>query len=291
MDMLSDPPPARAKIGSSMHRVPKADFSRYGAMASNPLVKIRKTLTRLNGSVTKRLLARKRTVVHQGRPLFTLRNFGHMTLMRINSFSTKEPETIAWIDGFAPRQKLLDIGANVGVYSLYAGILGHEVRCIEPDALNFALLNLNIADNGLGGRVIAYPFSIHSESKVAELNVGEYRWGGARSSFDRNVNWKGEELGEGFAQGSPGITVDDFVAKTGFHPNHIKIDVDGNELMVLQGARATLANPACHSILVELFARHAEFDACLSIIADCGFKPATEGERRDDQAKNYIFVK
>lgn len=260
-------------------------------MASNPLLKIRKIFTRLDGSLTKRLLARKRTVTHQGRSLFTLRNFGHMTQMRTDTFSTKEPETIAWIDGFPPHQRLLDIGANIGVYSLYAGLLGHDVRCIEPDALNFALLNLNIADNGLGGRVVAYPFSIHSESKVAELNVGDYRWGGARSSFDRKVDWKGAQLGEGFAQGSPGITVDDFVARTGFLPTHIKIDVDGNELLVLEGARATLADPACRSILVELFARHAEYEAARAIIHQCGFKPAGEGNRREDQAKNYVFVK
>jgi FkbM family methyltransferase len=260
-------------------------------MASNPLLKIRKTFTRLGGSITKRILARRRTVYHQGRALFTLRNFGHMTSMRTDSFSSKEPETIAWIDGFPPHQKLLDIGANIGVYSLYAGLLGHEVRCIEPDALNFALLNLNIADNDLGGRVIAFPFSIHSESKVAELHIGEYRWGGARSSFDRNLSWKGEALGEGFAQGSPGITVDDFVAKTGFAPDHIKIDVDGNELLVLEGARATLAAPTCRSILVELFARHQEYHACRAIIDECGFKPSGEGARREDKAKNYIFVK
>jgi len=260
-------------------------------MASNPFSKIKKTFTRFGGSITKRILARRHVVTHQGRPLFTLRNFGHMTRMRAETFSTKEPETLAWIDGFAPASKLLDIGANVGVYSLYAGLRGHEVRCIEPDALNFALLNLNIADNGLGGRVVAYPFSIHSESKVAELNVGEYRWGGARSSFDRNVNWKGEELGEGFSQGSPGITVDDFVARTGFAPDHIKIDVDGNELLVLQGARATLADPRCLSILVEMFDRHEEYQVCLDIIAQAGFRLTDEGNRAEGKAKNYIFTK
>jgi FkbM family methyltransferase len=260
-------------------------------MAVSPIAQIRKTFTRLGGSITKRVLARRHTVTHQGRPVFTLRNFGHMTRMRAETFSTKEPETLAWIDGFEVPSKLLDIGANVGVYSLYAGIRGHEVRCIEPDALNFALINLNIADNGLGGRVVAYPFSIHSESKVAELNVGEYRWGGAQSSFDRKVNWKGEELGEGFSQGSPGITVDDFVAKTGFAPNHIKIDVDGNELLVLEGARATLSDAQCKSILIELFDGHAEYRKCIDIIEGSGLRLASTGAQGAGQPKNHIFAK
>lgn len=290
MDMLSHPFPDQPR-GRTNKRPPEAALSRFTAMTSISFTKLRKTFTRLGGSVTKRILARRHAVTHQGRVLFTLRNFGHMTRMRAETFSTKEPETLAWIDGFAAHAKLLDIGANVGVYSLYAGIRGHEVRCIEPDALNFALLNLNIADNGLGGRVVAYPFSIHSETKVAELNVGEYRWGGARSSFDRNVNWKGEELGEGFSQGSPGITVDDFTARTGFVPDHIKIDVDGNELMVLQGARSTLSNPQCRSILVEMFDRHDEYQACLDIIEGSGFRLGDQGERADGKAKNYIFTK
>ena len=258
---------------------------------SMPFLNLRKTFKRLGGSLTKRILERKRTVVHAGRPLFTLRNFGHMTLMRTDTFSTKEPETIAWIDGFDDNRNLLDIGANIGIYSLYAALRGHNVRCIEPDALNFALLNLNIADNGLGGKIVAYPFSIHSESKVAELNVGQYRWGGAKSSFSRNVDWKGNDLHEGFSQGSPGITVDDFVAETGFVPHHIKVDVDGNELLVLRGAQKTLSDPQCTSVLVELYPRHKEYEACLEIIEGCGFSLIDEGTRAEDKAKNYIFAK
>ena len=116
-------------------------------MVSIPSLNFRKTVKRLGGSLTKRILERKKVVVHAGRPLFTLRNFGHMTLMRTDTFSTKEPETIAWIDGFDECRNFLDIWANIGVYSLYAALRWHNVLCIEPDALNFALLNLNIADN------------------------------------------------------------------------------------------------------------------------------------------------
>ena len=35
-------------------------------------------------------------------------------------------------------------------------------------------------------------------------------------------------------------------------PNHLKIDVDGGEIDVLQGAAQTLANPTLHSILIEI---------------------------------------
>ena len=35
---------------------------------------------------------------------------------------TKEPGTIAWIEGFTEDDVFWDVGANVGLYSLYAGI-------------------------------------------------------------------------------------------------------------------------------------------------------------------------
>jgi hypothetical protein len=35
-------------------------------------------------------------------------------------------------------------------------------------------------------------------------------------------------------------------------PSHIKIDVDGNDHLVLAGARRTLADPRLKSVLVEL---------------------------------------
>jgi len=47
---------------------------------------------------------------------------GELPVFRANTLLTKEPETIAWIDTFEPGETLWDIGANVGVYSLYAGL-------------------------------------------------------------------------------------------------------------------------------------------------------------------------
>ena len=39
---------------------------------------------------------------------------------RINTFSSKEPETLEWIDSIPEGSVLWDIGANVGLYSCYA---------------------------------------------------------------------------------------------------------------------------------------------------------------------------
>src|SRR3954451_1972510 len=62
---------------------------------------------------------------------------------RIRSLLTKEPLTIPWIETFKPDEVMVDIGANVGMYGIYAGVLGCRVFAFEPEALNYAELNKN----------------------------------------------------------------------------------------------------------------------------------------------------
>lgn len=75
---------------------------------------------------------------------------------RAATFFDKEPETLGWIQGFGPGETMLDVGANVGLYSLYAAHRGHRVLALEPESQNFALMNENIHLNGLVSRVTAY---------------------------------------------------------------------------------------------------------------------------------------
>ena len=84
--------------------------------------------------------------------LFSVRNFGGSTKSRAKNFYDKEPDTIAWISNFDVNSNFLDVGANIGIYSLFAGMNNHKVISIEPEALNFAILNLNINDNSLNNK-------------------------------------------------------------------------------------------------------------------------------------------
>jgi FkbM family methyltransferase len=244
-----------------------------------------------------RALERKTPVRHEGRTLFTIRNYGWTTEKRARTFSSKEPETLRWIDRFADDDILMDIGANVGIYTLYAAFRGHRVLALEPDALNFALLNLNIMDNGYGDLVTAYPFSLHRESLIAELQMADYSWGGSGRSFGRNLDWKGFEFDAAYRQGSAGISVDEFVRQTGTCPAHIKIDVDGNEIFVLEGSAATLADPTVESVLIELFDGHDQYAKCVQLIEDAGFKLiervawANAVRKNRITSENHIFAR
>src|SRR5262245_11213846 len=80
-----------------------------------------------------------------------------LTAWRASSLFTKEPDTIAWISSFGKDHVLLDIGANVGMYTISAAVArGTTVYAFEPESQNYALLNRNIHDNGVSDRVFAF---------------------------------------------------------------------------------------------------------------------------------------
>src|SRR5262245_31131064 len=64
---------------------------------------------------------------------------------RSTSILSKEPDTIAWIDNFESSDVFWDIGANVGVFSLYAARqCGVRVVAFEPSADNYMVLCKNV---------------------------------------------------------------------------------------------------------------------------------------------------
>ena len=195
------------------------------------------------------------------------------TLRRANSLLEKEPVTIAWLDSFVSGEVLLDIGANVGMYTVYAAVMREvEVYAFEPEGQNYALLNRNIFDNRLGGRVTAYPLAVSDVCKMDHLYLSEVALGGSCHSFGEEVGYNLQPRLAAYRQGAVSITVDDAVRSKAIPvPHHIKIDVDGIEHLVIEGALETLANPKVKSILVELNTNLPEHMAVFTTLAELGF--------------------
>lgn len=68
---------------------------------------------------------------------------------------------------------VFDIGANQGIFSLYAASKGAKVYAVEPDPANFEVLQKNIALNGLDGIVIPIHCAVASESGFLTLYIPE----------------------------------------------------------------------------------------------------------------------
>ena len=69
---------------------------------------------------------------------------------------------------------IVDVGANVGSFALYAAQSCPEGRiyCYEPEQQNFRLLKQNLQINGLEGRVAAFQCAVASSSGHRNLAVG-----------------------------------------------------------------------------------------------------------------------
>lgn len=176
-----------------------------------------------------------------------------LTRWRVESIYQKEPWTLEWIDTFRSGDILLDCGANVGMYTIWAAATkGARVYALEPEAQNYALLNRNILINGLVDRVKAYCMGLSDKSGLFDLHMADMRVGGSCHAVDEPLDAHLRPLQAVFAQGCIAATLDELVADGAVPvPNHFKIDVDGFEHKVVAGARKTLANPAVRSVLIE----------------------------------------
>jgi len=174
---------------------------------------------------------------------------------RAESLLTKEPDTIKWIDDHVRRGDVLyDIGANVGCYSLYAAIKKNaQVVAFEPEASNYYFLNRNIQRNKVGDKIMALNIALNDKDMVSYLNLGGLRPGRSGHSFHESKDANHRDFLPHFRQGVLGLRLDNLVRN--YHlpfPNHIKIDVDGNEHKIIAGMRIILADKRLKTVAIEV---------------------------------------
>jgi len=146
------------------------------------------------------------------------------------------------------RDVLVDVGANLGMICIAMLKRGYfrEAIAIEPDPRNFALLKRNIEQNGLGGRIRAFPFAVTEaagevELELSDVNFGDHRVRTASTAAPMRM---GEER-----RGTvpvPARRLDDLL-RTEAHvdPERIGlvwVDIQGHEGRLFRGARETLGH-------------------------------------------------
>ena len=173
---------------------------------------------------------------------------------RANTILAKEPETIAWIESFAPNSIFYDVGANVGIYSIYAAKAGNcKVIAFEPSAPNLEMLIRNILKNRLQNLITVVPVGLSERDSVAEMyfNLSNFTWGGAHNSLGESLNQKGLPMHDADSVQLVAMKLDSILNIFNLpKPDHIKIDVDGLESLVLFGAEKTLQ--LVDSVMVEV---------------------------------------
>jgi len=186
---------------------------------------------------------------------------GSSSKKRVRTLFSKEPITLAWIDTFGEAETLYDIGANVGMYTIYAAIMRKaNVYAFEPEALNYAELNKNIFLNELHGQVLAYCLALSDVDKVDRLLLSDFGLGISYHDFEENSWTEDKQFSADWhvskdnrrPQGCIGQRIDSLIGGGLPVPDHIKIDVDGLEHRVIEGMLETLRQPKLKTVLIEI---------------------------------------
>ena len=202
----------------------------------------------------------KSSAMHHGvRMSFSAPN--ELCRYRIASFSTKEPETLDWIDALPEGAIFWDIGANIGLYSIYAAKkCGAQVYAFEPSVFNLEILARNIDLNQLQKQITIVPIALSERAGTSLFKMTTMAWGGALSTFEEDFGQDGKELKEVFEYATCGISMGDAIEHLGLpSPRFIKMDVDGIEHLILRGGASVLKR--VDSVLVEInddFSEQAE---------------------------------
>lgn len=216
-----------------------------------------------------------------------------LTWWRAKTALTKEPETIAWIDSMKPGDFFYDVGANIGVYSIYAALKGLHVYSFEPESSNYAELNRNIQLNvGNPRRINAFCLAISDRERADYLRLSQIQTGGAHHAFGKNLDIYGNGFQPVHEQGCFAMSLDHLTSAYQLPiPNYLKIDVDGLEFDIVNGMAGLLDNLFLRSILIELGNTSLDLKVVAKIEA-AGFTLTTRGAPEGrTEIRNLIFYR
>ena len=132
---------------------------------------------------------------------------------------------------------VVDIGANIGTFSIFAGQYANKIYAVEPEPNNLAALKNNITLNKMDDKIIAVPYGISDFKGTAVIHDS----GGGSSIKD---------------DGSFGAEIEIMTLDNLFSLYHIesvdvlKIDVEGSEIEIILGASKENLNK-CKYITME----------------------------------------
>ncbi|MBQ0797019.1 FkbM family methyltransferase [Zhongshania sp.] len=155
-------------------------------------------------------------------------------------------ETHLVVTHFHPGGVFLDIGANIGYYTLLASaIAGQEGQVIayEPDVENFALLQENVSLNQLDN-VVLHPLALSDRNEDGKLFLSSDNFGDHRIYSDG---------GERHSRSIRLVHGDQHLEPQTQHIDFLKIDTQGAEYFVVNGLRNLIAANSAHLCIILEF--------------------------------------
>lgn len=230
--------------------------------------------------------------------------------VRVDSAGVKDPEIIKWIETYFSRGDVFyDVGANIGMFSIFAAkFLRHEctVYAFEPEALNFAKLNKNIFFNQMSSTIVSACVAITNEISFGPLYIHPQKKGRINSttgllpgtslhSFKKFTDYTGNHFDPVHQQGVIGVTLDSLWQTFDLSfPSHVKIDVDGLEKEVIEGAKQTLKDERLKSVMLEICPARGYEDYVHNSLNNSGFELAFSSQDATKlplKVRNELFLR
>lgn len=221
-----------------------------------------------------------------------LTSTNYVTKYRWDTFFYKEPETLAWIDKMEDGSTLWDVGANVGIYSIYFLAQKEKGRVVafEPHPSNLAGLVDNLYGNNLlNDRITIVSNPLYSDCSICKFNMHSNVVGDSNHTISKTPS-------SSYFQ-SLTMTLDTPLSYGLPCPDYMKVDVDGNEMEIIKSADSILSNKKLKSILIEIeFANHDEVSSIIGKLNHYGFREvyrvdtnARLGKTNIKEIHNVIF--
>ena len=201
----------------------------------------------------------------------------------------KEPGTIQWLEKhIKPGTVFYDVGANIGAYTLVAGALGAKVFAFEPAFQNFNQCNRNITLNGMDSNVSLFPVAFSTQTKIANFKYIEMTPGTSRCYYNEEGSYH-LNIPPVVEKATIILSLDSFLEIFNLpEPEMLKIDVDGGERDVINGAKQTMKNTTLKSIQIEVDETERPADDIKELIQSYGFK-LTSQHKFQKNVSNFVF--
>lgn len=226
-------------------------------------------------------------------------------LWRARTLMQKEAGTVAWIKGnVRPGQVFYDIGANIGLYTLMAGKRVGEfgaVYAFEPHVGNVQSLLHNVAGNALGDTVRVMSCALNESEGFFDFKYCHSSAGSSMSQLNDSRDASGAGFQPVYVEYKYATTVDSLIQQAMIRPaHHVKMDVDGNEMLILRGMREFMqGDRAPLTVQVEVntrfkeelydFMRSAGYSYALRHDTDAGRKAIERGQDAESIGYNVVF--
>ena len=178
-----------------------------------------------------------------------------------------------------PGNTVIEVGAHIGYISLYfSNLVGDNGRVylFEPGNNNLPYLEKNIRDinnitlvkkavSNFVGKAAFFVENLTGQNNSLNQNYSVFQTNSLRAfSAEQYVE---TEVAV--------VTLDQFLQEAQVHPNFIKIDIEGAELLALQGMQTTLER--CRPMLmIEITQNHQDV---YNLLVECGYTLFTEAQK------------